>query len=228
MLAIHEMTDHAFTTPMLSHAPVHADLEPSNNDFLQPFLHPLSRHVGLLVDMAAEDLERVLYFERFVVTEPGLTPLKLHQPLTEEGYLRAQDEFGGDAFVAQTGIEAVKHMLAALDLEEERTKVHAALAETDSETERKILAERLKLVEVFLARGAKPEWMILDVVPELWPVVPFDRDRPVTPDDDELYQRVAIRNARLKQLIELRAPEIILRNEKRMLRAAVNALLDNG
>ena len=90
------------------------------------------------------------------------------------------------------------------------------------------MAERLKLVEVFLARSAKPEWMILDVIPELWPVVPFDRDRTATPDDDELYQRVATRNARLKQLIELRAPEIILRNEKRMLRAAVNALLDNG
>ena len=132
MLAVHEMTDHAFTTPTLSHAPVHADLEPSNNDFLQPFLHPLSGHVGLLVDMAAEDLERVLYFESFVVIEPGLTPLKVHQLLTEEDYLRAQDEFGGDAFVAQTGIEAVKHMLATLDLGEERTKLHAALAETDS------------------------------------------------------------------------------------------------
>ena len=212
---------------MSTTAPVHADFDTSSNESPHACLHPLSGHVGLLIDMAAADLERVLYFESFVVIEPGLTPLMMRQLLTEADYLRAQDEFGGDAFVAQTGVEAVKHLLATLDLESERANLRTALTETDSETRRKKIAARLDLIEVFLARGAKPEWMILDVVPELWPVVPFAGGRVASPDDDELYQRVATRNARLKQLIALRAPEIILRNEKRMLQEAVDALFDN-
>jgi len=196
------------------------------------FLKSLPSRVGLLLDMTLKDLEKVLYFESFVVTEPGLTPLKVQQLLTEEEYLDAQDEYGEDAFTAMIGAEAMKQMLGALDMEEERTRLRVELKETNSEAKRKKLVKRLKLVESFLASGAKPEWMVLDVVPvippELRPLVPLDGGRFATSDLNDLYRRVINRNNRLKRLIELRAPEIIVRNEKRMLQEAVDALFDNG
>ncbi|MDX1422552.1 MAG: DNA-directed RNA polymerase subunit beta', partial [Kiloniellales bacterium] len=196
------------------------------------FLKSLPSRIGLLLDMTLKDLEKVLYFESFVVTEPGLTPLKVQQLLNEEEYLDAQDEYGEDAFTAMIGAEAMKQMLGALDMEEERTTLRVELKETNSEAKRKKLVKRLKLVEAFLASGAKPEWMVLDVVPvippELRPLVPLDGGRFATSDLNDLYRRVINRNNRLKRLIELRAPEIIVRNEKRMLQEAVDALFDNG
>ena len=196
------------------------------------FLKSLPSRIGLLVDMTLKDLERILYFESFVVTEPGLTSLKLHQLLGEEEYINAQDEFGDDNFTAMIGAEALKSMLVELDLDEERATLRTELKETNSEAKRKKLVKRLKLVEAFLDSGARPEWMILDVVPvippELRPLVPLDGGRFATSDLNDLYRRVINRNNRLKRLIELRAPDIIVRNEKRMLQEAVDALFDNG
>jgi DNA-directed RNA polymerase subunit beta' len=196
------------------------------------FLKSLPSRIGLLVDMTLKDLERTLYFESFVVTEPGLTSLKQHQLLNEDEFLDAQEEFGEDSFEAMIGAEAIKKMLAALDLEEEVTRLRVELKETNSEAKRKKLVKRLKLVEAFIESGAKPEWMILDAVPvippELRPLVPLDGGRFATSDLNDLYRRVINRNNRLKRLIELRAPEIIVRNEKRMLQEAVDALFDNG
>jgi len=196
------------------------------------FLKSLPSRIGLLIDMTLKDLERVLYFESFVVTEPGLTELNMFQLLGEEEYLDAQDEYGEENFTAKIGAEALKDMLSALDLEEERATIRADLKETNSEAKRKKLVKRLKLVENFIASGARPEWMILDVVPvippELRPLVPLDGGRFATSDLNDLYRRVINRNNRLKRLIELRAPDIIVRNEKRMLQEAVDALFDNG
>ena len=196
------------------------------------FLKSLPSRIGLLLDMTLKDLERVLYFEYFVVVEPGLTPLKMHQLLTEEEFLTAQEEYGEDSFEAMIGAEAMKKMLASLDLEEERVEVRDELRETGSEAKRKKLVKRLKLIEAFMESGARPEWMILDVVPvippELRPLVPLDGGRFATSDLNDLYRRVINRNNRLKRLIELRAPDIIVRNEKRMLQEAVDALFDNG
>ncbi len=196
------------------------------------FMKSLPSRVGLLLDMTLKDLERILYFESFVVTEPGLSALKLHQLLSEDEYLDAQDEAGEDAFTAMIGAEALKQMLSSLDMEQERTTLRVELKETNSEAKRKKLVKRLKLVEAFLASGAKCEWMILDVVPvippELRPLVPLDGGRFATSDLNDLYRRVINRNNRLKRLIELRAPEIIVRNEKRMLQESVDALFDNG
>jgi DNA-directed RNA polymerase subunit beta' len=196
------------------------------------FLKSLPSRIGLLLDMTLKDLERVLYFEYFVVVEPGLTPLKMHQLMSEEEFLTAQEEYGEDAFEAMIGAEAMKKMLGSLDLEEERVDVREELRETGSEAKRKKLVKRLKLIEAFLESGARPEWMILDVVPvippELRPLVPLDGGRFATSDLNDLYRRVINRNNRLKRLIELRAPDIIVRNEKRMLQEAVDALFDNG
>ena len=196
------------------------------------FLKSLPSRIGLLLDMTLKDLERILYFENFVVTEPGLTPLKYRQLLSEEDYLDAQDEHGEDAFTALIGAEAMKHMLSGLDMDEERATLRVELKETNSEAKRKKLVKRLKLVEAFLESGARPEWMILDVVPvlppELRPLVPLDGGRFATSDLNDLYRRVINRNNRLKRLIELRAPDIIVRNEKRMLQESVDALFDNG
>jgi DNA-directed RNA polymerase subunit beta' len=196
------------------------------------FLKSLPSRIGLLVDMTLKDLEKVLYFESYVVTERGLTTLKQHQLLNEEEYLRAQDEFGEEAFVAKIGAEALKEMLAQIDLPEEQEKLRTELRETTSEARRKKLVKRLKLIEAFLESGSRPEWMILDVVPvippELRPLVPLDGGRFATSDLNDLYRRVINRNNRLKRLIELRAPDIIVRNEKRMLQEAVDALFDNG
>ncbi|MFZ6762726.1 DNA-directed RNA polymerase subunit beta' [Pseudoroseomonas sp. WGS1072] len=196
------------------------------------FMKSLPSRVGLMVDMSLKELEKVLYFESYVVLEPGLTDLKLHQLLTEEQYQSKQDEFGEDAFSVGIGAEAVKQMLAAIDLDRESTQLRADLKETTSEAKRKKLVKRLKMIESFAEGGARPEWMILDVVPvippELRPLVPLDGGRFATSDLNDLYRRVINRNNRLKRLIELRAPDIIVRNEKRMLQESVDALFDNG
>jgi DNA-directed RNA polymerase subunit beta' len=196
------------------------------------FLKSLPSRIGLLLDMTLKDLERVLYFENYVVIEPGLTPLKLHQLLGEEEYIQAQEDYGDDSFQAAIGAEALKKMLAAINLEDELEKLRTELKETTSEAKRKKLVKRLKLVEAFIASNSRPEWMILDVVPvippELRPLVPLDGGRFATSDLNDLYRRVINRNNRLKRLIELRAPDIIVRNEKRMLQEAVDALFDNG
>src|SRR5437868_11659407 len=196
------------------------------------FLKSLPSRIGLLLDMTLKDLEKVLYFESYVVIEPGLTPLKLHQLLNEEEYLKAQDEYGDDQFTAAIGAEALRVMLSAIDCEEEKVRLREELRDTTSEARRKKLVKRLKLVEAFVESHSRPEWMILEVVPvippELRPLVPLDGGRFATSDLNDLYRRVINRNNRLKRLIELRAPDIIVRNEKRMLQEAVDALFDNG
>ncbi len=196
------------------------------------FLKSLPSRIGLLLDMQLKQLERVLYFESYIVTEPGLTPLEKFQLLTEDELLDAQDEYGEDAFSAGIGAEAVKLMLMDLDLEGERKALLEELAVTKSELKPKKIIKRLKVVESFLDSGNRPEWMILDVVPvippELRPLVPLDGGRFATSDLNDLYRRVINRNNRLKRLMELRAPDIIVRNEKRMLQEAVDALFDNG
>jgi DNA-directed RNA polymerase subunit beta' len=196
------------------------------------FMKSLPSRVGLMVDMSLKELEKVLYFESYVVLEPGLTDLKLHQLLTEDQYQSKIDEFGEDAFSVGIGAEAVKQMLSAIDLGKETARLRAELKETTSEAKRKKLVKRLKLIENFQEGGAQPGWMILDVIPvippELRPLVPLDGGRFATSDLNDLYRRVINRNNRLKRLIELRAPDIIVRNEKRMLQEAVDALFDNG
>ncbi len=196
------------------------------------FLKSLPSRIGLLLDMQLKQLERILYFESYVVIEPGLTPLEKFQLLTEDELLEAQDEYGEDAFSAGIGAEAVKHMLMDLDLEGERKDLLDELAVTKSELKPKKIIKRLKVVESFIDSGNRPEWMILDVVPvippELRPLVPLDGGRFATSDLNDLYRRVINRNNRLKRLMELRAPDIIVRNEKRMLQEAVDALFDNG
>jgi DNA-directed RNA polymerase subunit beta' len=196
------------------------------------FLKSLPSRIGLLLDMTLRDLERVLYFENYIVVEPGLTPLNKLQLLTEEEFINAQDEYGEDAFSAGIGAEAVKELLSAIDLERERDNLRVELAETTSEVKPKKIVKRLKLVESFIESGNRPEWMILEVVPvippELRPLVPLDGGRFATSDLNDLYRRVINRNNRLKRLIELKAPDIIVRNEKRMLQEAVDALFDNG
>ncbi len=196
------------------------------------FLKSLPSRIGLLVDMTLKDLERVLYFEHFLVTEPGLTSLNKGQLLSEEDYENALDEFGDESFEVSIGAEAIKKILIDMNLDEEVNKVREELIKTGSEIKRKKLVKRLKLIESFLQSGAKPEWMILDVVPvippELRPLVPLDGGRFATSDLNDLYRRVINRNNRLKRLLELRAPDIIIRNEKRMLQESVDALFDNG
>lgn len=196
------------------------------------FLKSLPSRIGLLVDMMLKDLEAVLYFEKYVVIEPGLTPLKVNELLTEEQYQRAVEDYGEDSFRAGIGAEALKEILSSIDLEAEAESIRAELRSTASEARRKKLVKRLKLVEAFLESGSKPEWMILDVIPvippELRPLVPLDGGRFATSDLNDLYRRVINRNNRLKRLMELRAPEIIIRNEKRMLQESVDALFDNG
>ena len=167
-----------------------------------------------------------------MVTEPGLTPLKYRELLNEDQYLNALDEYGDDAFRADIGAEAIRAMLQVIDLNEERPRLREELRETTSEAKRKKLVKRLKLCESFIESGARPEWMILELVPvippELRPLVPLDGGRFATSDLNDLYRRVINRNNRLKRLIELRAPDIIVRNEKRMLQESVDALFDNG
>ena len=196
------------------------------------FMKSLPSRIGMLLDMTLKSLERVLYFETYVVIEPGLTPLELHQALSEEEYQTAVDEYGEDAFSVGIGAEALREMLAAIDLEEELANLRIDLKETNSEAKRKKYVKRLKLVESFINSKTRPEWMILKEIPvippELRPLVPLDGGRFATSDLNDLYRRVINRNNRLKRLIELRAPEIIIRNEKRMLQESVDALFDNG
>ncbi|MEM8799661.1 MAG: DNA-directed RNA polymerase subunit beta' [Pseudomonadota bacterium] len=196
------------------------------------FLKSLPSRIGLLLDMTLKDLERVLYFESFVVTEPGLTPLEPNQLLSEEDFMRAQDEYGEDAFTSKIGAEAIRELLENIDLEAERATLLQELKETTSELKPKKIVKRLKVIEAFIESGNRPEWMIMTVVPvippELRPLVPLDGGRFATSDLNDLYRRVINRNNRLKRLIELRAPDIIVRNEKRMLQESVDALFDNG
>ncbi|THH34250.1 DNA-directed RNA polymerase subunit beta' [Aliishimia ponticola] len=196
------------------------------------FLKSLPSRIGLMLDMTLRDLERVLYFENYVVIEPGLTDLSYGQMLSEEEYMDAQDAFGMDAFTANIGAEAIRDMLAQIDLEAEAEKLREELKEATGELKPKKIIKRLKVVESFLESGNRPEWMIMTVVPvippELRPLVPLDGGRFATSDLNDLYRRVINRNNRLKRLIELRAPDIIVRNEKRMLQESVDALFDNG
>jgi DNA-directed RNA polymerase subunit beta' len=196
------------------------------------FLKSLPSRIGLMLDMTLRDLERILYFENYVVIEPGLTDLSYGQLMTEEEFLDAQDAYGADAFQANIGAEAIREMLAAIDLEAEAEKLRAELAEATGELKPKKIIKRLKIVENFLESGNRPEWMVLTVIPvippELRPLVPLDGGRFATSDLNDLYRRVINRNNRLKRLIELRAPDIIIRNEKRMLQESVDALFDNG
>ena len=196
------------------------------------FLKSLPSRIGLMLDMTLRDLERVLYFENYVVIEPGLTDLQYGQMMTEEEYMDAQDTYGMDAFTANIGAEAIREMLAQIDLESEADRLREELKEATGELKPKKIIKRLKVVESFLESGNRPEWMILTVIPvippELRPLVPLDGGRFATSDLNDLYRRVINRNNRLKRLIELRAPDIIVRNEKRMLQESVDALFDNG
>ncbi|MDB5598520.1 MAG: DNA-directed polymerase subunit beta, partial [Xanthobacteraceae bacterium] len=192
----------------------------------------LPSRIGMLLDMTLKDLERILYFEYYVVIEPGLTPLEDRQLLSEDDYLRAQDEYGQDSFTALIGAEAIRELLKGMDLEKIAADLRVEISEATTELKPKKLAKRLKLIEAFTQTGNKPEWMILTQVPvippDLRPLVPLDGGRFATSDLNDLYRRVINRNNRLKRLIELRAPDIIIRNEKRMLQEAVDALFDNG
>ena len=196
------------------------------------FLKSLPSRIGLLLDMTLKDLERVLYFENYIVTEPGITLFKERQLLTEDQYNEALDEYGPDSFTAGIGAEAIRELLMALDLEAVSEELRREIAEATTELKPKKLAKRLKVIEAFIESGNRPEWMILTVVPvippELRPLVPLDGGRFATSDLNDLYRRVINRNNRLKRLMELRAPDIIIRNEKRMLQESVDALFDNG
>lgn len=196
------------------------------------FLKSLPGRISTLLDLTLKDIERVLYFENYIVTEPGLTSLKLHQLLSEEEYMLAIDEFGEDQFTAMIGAEAIYELLASMELEKVANDLRSELAETTSELKQKKLIKRLKIVENFLESGNRPEWMIMKTIPvippDLRPLVPLDGGRFATSDLNDLYRRVINRNNRLKRLIELRAPGIIVRNEKRMVQEAVDALFDNG
>ncbi|OOC09855.1 DNA-directed RNA polymerase subunit beta' [Thioalkalivibrio halophilus] len=195
------------------------------------YLKSLPSRIGLLLDMTLKDIEKVLYFESFIVTDPGFTTLEKRQLLTDEEYLEAMEEHGDD-FTAMMGAEAVLSLLKELDLQSEAARMRQELSETGSETKIKRLGKRLKLIESFLESGNKPEWMIMDVLPvlppDLRPLVPLDGGRFATSDLNDLYRRVINRNNRLRRLLELNAPDIIVRNEKRMLQESVDALLDNG
>jgi DNA-directed RNA polymerase subunit beta' len=195
------------------------------------FLKSLPSRIGLMLDMTLREIERVLYFEAFVVIDPGMTPMQRGQLLTDEMYLESIEEHG-DEFDARMGAEAVYELLRTLDLQAEMTKVREEMASTSSETKLKRLSKRLKLIESFIDSGNKPEWMVMTVLPvlppDLRPLVPLDGGRFATSDLNDLYRRVINRNNRLRRLLELNAPDIIVRNEKRMLQEAVDALLDNG
>src|SRR6202165_1415693 len=188
------------------------------------FLKSLPSRIGLLLDMTLKDLERILYFEYYVVIEPGLTPLKERQLLSEEDYIKAQEEYGEDSFTAMIGAEAIRLMLKALDLDKMAVDLRKEIAESTSELKPKKLAKRLKIVEALQHSGNKPEWMILTVVPvippDLRPLVPLEGGRFATSDLNDLYRRVINRNNRLKNLLQLKTPEVIIRNEKRMLQEA--------
>ncbi|MFZ1343520.1 DNA-directed RNA polymerase subunit beta' [Thiothrix eikelboomii] len=195
------------------------------------FLKSLPSRIGLMLDMTLRDIERILYFEIFVVTEPGMTTLERGTLLSDEAYLEAVEEFG-DEFEAKMGAEAIQDLLSGIDLKHEIAKMREEINETGSETKLKRLGKRLKVMESFVSSGNRPAWMIMNVLPvlppDLRPLVPLDGGRFATSDLNDLYRRVINRNNRLKRLLELNAPDIIVRNEKRMLQESVDALLDNG
>lgn len=195
------------------------------------FLKSLPSRIGLLLDMTLRDIERVLYFEAFVVIDPGMTPLEKGQLLSDDAYLDAIEQYGDD-FDARMGAEAIQAILQGIDINAEVENLRNEIPNTSSETKLKKLSKRLKLLEAFAESGNKPEWMILNVLPvlppDLRPLVPLDGGRFATSDLNDLYRRVINRNNRLKRLLDLNAPDIIVRNEKRMLQEAVDALLDNG
>ncbi|NDD75185.1 MAG: DNA-directed RNA polymerase subunit beta' [Gammaproteobacteria bacterium] len=195
------------------------------------FLKSLPSRIGLMLDMTLREIERVLYFEAFVVIDPGMTPMTRGQLLTDEMYLEAIEEHG-DEFDARMGAEAIHELLTSLDLKAEVMKTREEMGNTSSETKLKRLSKRLKLIESFIESGNKPEWMVMTILPvlppDLRPLVPLDGGRFATSDLNDLYRRVINRNNRLRRLLELNAPDIIVRNEKRMLQEAVDALLDNG
>ena len=196
------------------------------------FLKSLPSRISLAIDMKLKEVEKVLYFESFIIIEPGLTTLKKGQLISEEALIKAQEEFGEDAFTAGIGAEAVREILVNLDLKKEQQKLRESLKEIKSKVTEERTIKRLKLIESFINSGNKPEWMILTSVPvippELRPLVPLDGGRFATSDLNDLYRRVINRNNRLKRLLDLKAPDIIVRNEKRMLQESVDALFDNG
>jgi DNA-directed RNA polymerase subunit beta' len=196
------------------------------------FLKTLPSKIGTLLDITMADLEKVLYFDSFIVLEPGETPLKKHQIISEDQYFQVIEHFGEDALEVGMGAETVRKLLEAIELESLRVELREESQSTRSQTKKKKLTKRLKVVEAFLESGNKPEWMIMEVIPvippELRPLVPLDGGRFATSDLNDLYRRVINRNNRLKRLLELGAPEIIIRNEKRMLQESVDALFDNG
>ena len=196
------------------------------------FLKSLPSRMGMVLDMTLRDIERVLYFEAFVVVEPGMTPLKRGQIMSEDDYIAKVEQYGDGEFVAQMGAEGVRELLRSIDLEREIEQLRKDFTETSSDAKIKKISKRLKVLEGFQKSGVKPEWMIQEVLPvlppELRPLVPLDGGRFATSDLNDLYRRVINRNNRLKRLLELRAPEIIVRNEKRMLQESVDSLLDNG
>ncbi len=195
------------------------------------FLKSLPSRLGMVLDMTLRDIERVLYFEAYVVTDPGMTPMNRAQILSEDDYLAKVEEYGDD-FIALMGAEGIREMLRSLDLPHEIEKLRSELETTGSEAKIKKISKRLKVLEAFQTSGIKPDWMILEVLPvlppDLRPLVPLDGGRFATSDLNDLYRRVINRNNRLKRLLELKAPEIIVRNEKRMLQESVDSLLDNG
>jgi DNA-directed RNA polymerase subunit beta' len=195
------------------------------------FLKSLPSRIGLMLDMTLRDIERILYFEAYVVTEPGLTPLERGQLLNEEQFMTMRQEHGDD-FDAAMGAEAVFDLLRTIDLQAQMVQLREDIAATGSETKLKRLTKRIKLVEAFLESGNRPEWMVMTVLPvlppDLRPLVPLDGGRFATSDLNDLYRRVINRNNRLRRLLELNAPDIIVRNEKRMLQESVDALMDNG
>ncbi len=196
------------------------------------FMKSLPSRIATLLDMTIKNLEKVLYFEQFIVVEPGLTDLKKGEIISEEQFIDYQDEYGEDSFSAAIGAEAIEQMLLSIDLEADYNQLKIDLTETKSELKKTKITKRLKLIESFLLSKNKPEWMIMRVLPvippELRPLVPLDGGRFATSDLNDLYRRVINRNNRLKRLIDLRAPDIIIRNEKRMLQESVDALFDNG
>jgi DNA-directed RNA polymerase subunit beta' len=195
------------------------------------FLKSLPSRIGLILDMTLRDIERILYFEAYVVTDPGMTPLERGQLLSDEAFLEAVETYG-DEFVAKMGAEAIRELLLAIDVQADILTLRQEIADTSSDTKFKKYAKRLKILEAFAGSGNKPEWMIMQVLPvlppDLRPLVPLDGGRFATSDLNDLYRRVLNRNNRLKRLLDLNAPDIIVRNEKRMLQESVDALLDNG
>src|SRR5881397_2503004 len=196
------------------------------------FFKCMPSRIGLMLDMTARNLERVIYYEDYLVIEPGNTPLKQHQLLSEMEYREARQTYGTEAFVAKMGAEAVREALSRVDLHKQIEQLQVAMTETKSKQIRKKIAKRIKLFQGFLSSKSRPEWMILTVLPvippDLRPLVPLEGGRFATSDLNDLYRRVINRNNRLKNLLQLKTPEVIIRNEKRMLQEAVDALFDNG